>query len=206
MPRLTKTFVLFYIGSLFSLLVAKQLAAQQAVSLPSDPVLVADLSLEDQVPSAIDLLGPGDGPAGRNRAALVHQLQCWIDGTECCVDADLNDPRVRELRRFLAFGPSDQHGVVVVGFPDQSRIKVRLGRVPDLDSVEWQQSVYSLEVLPATAHAPGLPAVPFREVDLASFVYDGPPSIEAALNRLKQRIEDSAEPSSGAPSARVTID
>lgn len=155
MARLIKTLFVLSIGSWCSLLVAQQLTAQQSVPLPGDKVRIADFGLGDQVSSATDLVGPEDGSAGRNRDSLVHRLQCWIDGDESCSSADLNDPRVREIRRFLAQGPLDRHGVVIIHFPDQSRIEVRLERVSDLAPNDWDQRVYDPVVLPGTARVPG---------------------------------------------------
>jgi hypothetical protein len=150
MVRLTKALFVHSIGAWLFFAGVEQSTAQQSVDLENDTIRIADLGLEHQVPSAIDLVGPEDGQAGRNRAALTHRLKCWIDGTETCSVADLNDPRVRAIRRFLGQSSAEQHGAVVVHFPDQTRIDVHLARVSDSDADDWTQSVYELEVRPGT--------------------------------------------------------
>jgi len=175
---------------------AQGAAAQQPAALPDEPIRIADLGLETSVRSAIDLVGPENGSAGRGRAALVQRLRCWIDGREDCVVGDLNDSRIRAIRRFLVSGPRDRDGTVSVGFPDATRIQVRLNRVSDPDPSDWSRSVYTLAVLPQTAQAPGLAAVPSRPADFAGFSYDGPPAIRDALQRLHQRLLSDAPESS----------
>ncbi|MBL37294.1 MAG: hypothetical protein CMP07_02675 [Xanthomonadales bacterium] len=155
MARLIKTLFVPYIGSWLFLLSVQQLAAQQSFEVPIDSIPVADLGLEDRVPSAFDLVGAEDGPAEQNRAALVQRLQCWIDGNEGCAVADPNDPRVRAIRRFLATGPADRHGMLVVDFPDQTRVDVRLARAPATDPNDWDQPVYEPVVLLDTVKGPG---------------------------------------------------
>lgn len=199
MVRMIKTLSVLSFGPWFFLAAFQPLAAQQLtdvqlVDLKSDPVGIADFGLENEVPSAIDLVGPDQGTAGRNRAALAHRLQCWIDGTESCSTADRNDPRVRAMRRFLGLGPEDHDGAVIVHFADQSSIKIRLARVSDLGSDDdWTQSVYEPIVLPDTARAPGLPDVPSRPDQLVGLAYEGPSEVLAALERLKQRMEATGE-------------
>lgn len=156
MARLIKTLFVPYVGSWLFLLSAQQLAAQQSFEVPIDSIPVADLGLEDRVSSAVDLVGPEDGPAGRHRAELAQRLQCWIDGVESCAAADPNDPRVRAIRRFLATGPADRHGAVTVHFPDQTRVDVRLARLANPDPDDWDQRVYEPVVLPDTVQRPGL--------------------------------------------------
>lgn len=155
MVRLINLFFILSIGSWFLFAANQKSAAQQPVMLPSDPIRIADLGLEDEIPSAIDLVGPQTGAAGRNRAALVHRLQCWIDGMASCSVADRNAPRVREIRRFLTQGPLDRDGAVLVHFPDRTRIEVQLARVSGLEPDDWRQRVYELVVLPDTAQAFG---------------------------------------------------
>lgn len=156
MARLIKTLFVPYIGSWLLLLSAQQLAAQQSLEAPIDSIRIADLGLEDRVPSAVDLVGPEDGPAGAKRTALVERLQCWIDGVEGCAVDDPNDPRVRAIRRFLATGPADRHGEVIVHFPDQTRVDVRLARAPATEPNDWDQPVYEPVVLQDTVQRPGL--------------------------------------------------
>jgi len=156
MARLIKTLFVPYVGSWLLLLSAQQLAAQQSVDVPGDTIRITDLGLADRMPSAVDLIGPEDGPAGRNRVALAQRLQCWIDGVESCAVADRNDPRVRAIRRFLATGPVDRDGEVIVHFPDQTRVDVRLARVPDTDPNDWDQPVYEPVVLQDTVQGTGL--------------------------------------------------
>jgi len=155
MDRVIRIVAALFIGSWLFIAVHQESSAQKPVRLPDDPIWIADLGLENQVPSAIDLVGPAHGPAGRNRAALVHRLQCWIDGMESCSVADRNDPRVRAIRRFVTRGALDRGGVVIVHFPDRTRIEVRLKRVSDLGPDDWGQRVYELVVLPDTARALG---------------------------------------------------
>lgn len=157
MARLIKTVFVPYIGSWLFLLAAQQLAAQELVDVPIDSIRIADLGLEDEVSSAVDLAGAEDGPAGRNRAALAQRLQCWIDGVESCTVADPNDPRVRAIRRLLATGRADRNGAVTVRFPDQTRIEVRLERVADPDPNDWDERVYEPVVLQDTVQGPGAP-------------------------------------------------
>lgn len=146
MARLIKALLVLYIGSWFSLVLA-----QQSVDVPRGPVRIADLGLEDLVPTASDLVGPESGPAGRNRARLVHRLKCWIDGIEGCSVAGRNDPRVREIRQFLTQGPFNRHGAIIIHFPDETRIEVRLERVSESGPNRWNQSVYEPVVLPDSA-------------------------------------------------------
>lgn len=145
MVRLIKTLFVLSIGS-WSYSSAQQSAAQQSFEIPADTIRISDLGLETQVPSATDLVGPEDGPPGRNRAVLVDRLQCWIDGIETCPVADLNDPRVRAIRRFLGSGPDDGYGVVVVHFPDGTTIDVQLGRASRSEPHDWAKRAYQVEV------------------------------------------------------------
>lgn len=189
MVRLIKTLFPLSIGAWVSVVAVQPLAAQQSVDLPGDTVWIADFGLESQIPSAIDLVGPEHGSAGRNRAALVHRIQCWIDGVESCSVVDRNDPRVRAIRRFLGMAPVDRHGAVLVHFPDQTRIEVRLVRASNLDDDAWARSAYELAVLPDTALAPGLPTVPSRLDQFEGLDYEGAPAVRAALERLKHRLK-----------------
>ncbi len=184
MARWTRVFLFFFISALFS-----PVPAQQSLDRPDDPVRIADLGLEDKIPSAIDLVGPEDGPAGRNRAALIRRMQCWIDGSGGCPVADVNDPRVRALRRFLTGGAVDRDGLLSVHFPDETRIEVRLTRATDLEPNDWDKRVYRTIALPDTVSVPGLSDVPSRPGHFESFDYDGASAIRAALERLKQRLE-----------------
>jgi len=160
MARLIKTLFVPCIGSWLFLLAAQQLAAQQRAEMPGDAIPaipIADLGLGDQLPSAAELVGPEDGSAGRNRTALVHRLKCWVDAVESCTFADLNDSRVRAIRRFLATGAMDRDAAIVVDFPDQTRVDVRLARVSVPDPNDWHRRVYELVVLQDTVRAPGQP-------------------------------------------------
>lgn len=160
MARLIKTSLILSIGFWLLLVVGKQLAAQQAVEVASAKVRITDLGLESQVPSALDLVGPERGSAGRNRAALVYRLQCWIDGIENCTVADQNHPSVRAIRRFLASSSSDRQGAVVVHFSDQTWVEVRLVRASDLDPNDWDRRVYELVVVPESVQASPADALP----------------------------------------------
>lgn len=182
---------------------AVQPLAAQPIEVTDDPIRIADFGLEAQVTSAIDLVGPEDGSAGRHRAALVERLQCWIDGTAQCSVADRNDPRVRAIRRFIGVGPKDRDGAVTVSFPDDSRVEVKLERVADLDPNDWDQKVYEAVVLPDTAQAPGLPSVPSRPDQLEGLVYEGSPEIQAALKRLKARLVAPVPSGQAAPNPDV---
>ncbi|NBB92593.1 MAG: hypothetical protein GVY32_05425 [Gammaproteobacteria bacterium] len=193
MARLIKTLFVLVIGSWLSLATFKQTFAQQPIAVPGEAIRIADIGLENQVPSAIDLIGPERGAAGRNRSALVHRLQCWIDGIESCSVADLNDLRIREIRRFLGTGPSDRDGLLSILFPDQSRIDVRLERVRDLAPDDWDRRVYEPVVLPDTVRAPGLPTVPSRPGELETLAQQSSPAIRAALERLRQRLQGGLE-------------
>ncbi|NEZ03084.1 hypothetical protein G4Y73_02840 [Wenzhouxiangella sp. XN201] len=184
MVRFIKALLVLSAGAWFSMG-----GAQKPADFESNPVRIADLGLESNIRSAIDLVGPDGGSAGRHRDALVRRLQCWIDGVEDCSAADLNDPRVRAMRRFIAQGRAEQDGMVTIHFPDRTRVMVRLEQLPDLDPNDWEQRVYEAVVLPDTVQAPGLPAVPTRHGDFEGFAYMGQPAIQAALERLKQRIE-----------------
>lgn len=189
MARLTKTLLVLFVGAWFPLLGAEQSDKQAPVGLSDDPIRIADLGLENEIPSAIDLVGPEDGSAGRNRTALLRRMQCWIDGVESCSVADLNDPRVRAMRRFLGQRAAGRDGAISVHFPDGTRIMVRLARLSDLDPNDWDQRVYKTVVLPRTVQAPGLPAVPSRPGHFDNFAYEGKPAIHDALERLQQRFQ-----------------
>ncbi|MGB0514395.1 MAG: hypothetical protein ACPGJE_06105, partial [Wenzhouxiangellaceae bacterium] len=193
MARLLKALIILSVCAWCFVLFTPPVLAQQPVELNGGAVRISDLGLEREVLSAIDLVGPQDGSAGRNRSALTHRLKCWIDGIASCSFADKNDPRVRAIRRFLGLGPPDQDGSVIVHFPDQTRIEVRLMRVADPDVIDWKQSVYQPVVLTGTAEAPGLAAVPSRPDHFVGFAYDGAPAIEAALERLKYRFEEASD-------------
>jgi len=147
MSRLIKTLFIPCFGPWLFVMAAQPLAAQQAGEMPAYTIRIAELGLEDQVPSAVGLVGPEDGKAARNRAALVHRLQCWIDGVESCTFADRNDPRIRAIRRFLVTGPVDRDSAIVVDFPDRTRVDLRLARESDPDPNDWDQRVYELVVL-----------------------------------------------------------
>jgi len=196
MARPIKAFFVRSIGVWLLFIAAQHVAAKPPMLVPTEPIQVTDLGIENVVRSAIDLIGPENGPAGRGRAALVQRLQCWIDGRGDCAVADLNDPRVRAIRRFLTHGPMDRDAAIRVEFSDETRIHVRLTRVSDPDPSDWSHSVYTLAVLPETAQAPGLAAVPSRPADFAGFSYDGPPAIRDALQRLHQRLLSDAPESS----------
>ncbi|MDZ7791536.1 MAG: hypothetical protein U5L08_13790 [Xanthomonadales bacterium] len=155
MARVIRIVTALFIGSWLLIAAHQESSAQRPVRLPDDPIWIADFGLESQIPSATDLVGPENGPAGQNRAALVHRFQCWIDGMESCSVADRNDPRVRAIRRFVTQGALDRGGAVIVHFPDRTRIEVKLKRVPDLGPDDWGQRVYELVVLPDTARALG---------------------------------------------------
>ena len=155
MTRVIRIITALFIGSWLFIAVHQESSAQKPVRLPEDPIRIADFGLENQISSAIDLVGPAHGPADRNRAALVHRLQCWIDGMESCSVADRNDPRVRAIRRFVTRGALDRGGAVLIHFPDRTRIEVRLKRVSDLGPDDWGQRVYELVVLPDTARPLG---------------------------------------------------
>jgi len=196
MARLIQALFIPSIGACLWLMTAQHLGAQQPFGLPDDPIRIDDLGLQTRLPSALDLIGPDLGPAGRSRALLTQALQCWIDGRTDCAGADLNDPRVRAIRQFLTHGPMDRDAGISVEFPDATRIQVRLIRVSDLGPNDWSRSVYTLAVLPQTAQAPGLAAVPSRPADFTGFSYDGPPAIQEALQRLRQRLLSVAAESS----------
>jgi hypothetical protein len=206
MARLIKAVCIPSIGSWFLLLAAlallvQNLAAQQVLEVPGEAVRIADLGLEDEIPSAIDLVGPDHGSAGRNRELLAHRLQCWVDGIESCTFADRNDDRVRDMRRFLVQGPKDRDGTVSIHFGDQTRIEVSLVLAAELDRDDWEQRFYRTEVVSHTVRAPGLVAVPSSLGQFAGFEYEGTVAIRAALDRLKQRLEASAEPDRTAATA-----
>ncbi len=168
--------------------------AQADTEPMTDGVRIADLGLDAQIPSAIDLVGPERSPAGRNRAALVHRLQCWIDGIERCSAADRNDPRVLAIRRFLGRGADGPDGAVIVHFPDRTRVEVRLVRAQDPGPDAMTESAYAPVVLPDTAHGPGLPAVPSLPGQFEGFAYEGSAEIRAALKRLEQRLDRRSNP------------
>lgn len=190
MARLIMAMYVLSVGSWLSLLTSQQLAADQPAHVLNDMIGIGDFGLESQIPSAIDLVGPEHGPAGRNRAALVHGLQCWIDGIESCSVADRNDPRVRAIRRYLSQGPVDQAGAVVVHFPDQTRVEVTLRRETDLDPADWEQRVYEPVVLAESVQVPGLSAIPSTLDDFEGFEYDGTTAIRDALARFRTRLEE----------------
>lgn len=181
-------------------------AAQPATDAPNAPIRIADFGLEEQIPSAIDLVGPDHGAAGRNRAMLAQRVQCWIDGIERCSFADLNDDRVRAIRRFLGLGPADRDGALRVHFPDRTHVEVRLVRVPEPGPDTLKQSAYAPVVLQDTTRAPDLASVPTRVAQLEGFVYDGAADIREALDRLKQRLEMPALPTFGLPAAEAVVD
>jgi len=182
-----------WIGSL------QQAAAQQAVRLPDEKIAIADFGLAGRIPSAIDLVGPADGPAGATRALLVRGFQCWIEGLEHCSVADPNDPRVRAIRVFLGQGPLDRDGLMTVDFPDRTQVDVRLRRTLDRTPTNWDRSIYEPAVIPESVRAPGLPAVPSQADEFVDFVYHGTPAIEAALQRLRQRLGTSSDRAQAAP-------
>lgn len=154
MVRSLQTFLALAISFLLSPVAAGQASGERTVQIPDESIGIEDLGLERLLPSARELLELGGGLADRHRAELIHRLQCWIDGLEGCAPADLNDPRVREIRRFLGTGPKDRDGAVVIRFPDETRIQVRLQRVSDLDPQDWDQRTYEAIVIPQTLDAP----------------------------------------------------
>lgn len=185
-PKSFALFVVFWV----CLAASGPSAAGQPVDISGDGAIrIGDLGLADQVPSAIDLIGPEEGVAGRNRAALVHGLECWIDGIESCSFEHRNDPRVRAIRRFLTTGPSDRDGSVVIHFPDRTRIEVRVARVADPGPDDWDRRVYEAVVLPDSIQVPGRPGIPSRPDEFEELAYDGQPAIRAALERLAGRLQ-----------------
>lgn len=154
MVRSFQMFLALAISFLLSPAASGQAGGERTVRISDESIGIEVLGLERQLPSARELLGLGSGSADRNRAELIHRLQCWIDGLERCAPADLNDPRVREIRRFLGTGPKDRDGAVIIRFPDETRIQVRLQRVSDLDPHDWDQRTYEAIVLPQTLDAP----------------------------------------------------
>ena len=186
-------------------------AVQPAIAQPADDaaksaIRIADFGLEDQIPSAIDLIGPEHGAAGRNRAVLAQRVQCWIDGIERCSFADLNDARVRAIRRFLGQGPADRDGAIRVHFPDRTQVEVRLVRVPEPGPDTLKQSAWAPVVLQDTTSAPDLAAVPMQPSQFDGFAYDGAVEIRAALDRLKQRLEMPALPALALPAVEGSVD
>lgn len=177
-----KALLVLFAGAWFSMG-----SAQQSADFENNPIRIADLGLENDIPSAIDLVGPDNGSADRHRDALLRRLQCWIDGIPHCSVADINDPRVRAMRRFLAQRRADQGAVISIHFPDRTWVMVLLERLSDLDPDVWEQRVYETVVLTDTVQAPGLPAVPSSPGQFEGFAYEGAPAIRAALERLKQR-------------------
>ena len=186
--------------------VLQSTVAQPSADAAGEPIRIADFGLEDQIPSAIDLVGPEHGAAGRNRAMLAQRVQCWIDGSERCSFADRNDDRVRAIRRFLGLGPADLDGAVQVHFPDETRVEIRLVRVPDPGPDTLKQSAYAPVVMQDSARAPNLAAVPTRASQFEGFVYDGAVEIRAALDRLKQRLEMPELPALALPAAEFSVD
>jgi len=196
-----KTLFALSLGCWFSLLAAQQTEAPPSIELIDDRVRIADFGLEDQIVSAIDLIGPEEGSAGRNRVALAHRLQCWIDGNESCSTRDRNDRRVRAIRRFLGSAPTDRYGAVVVHFPDRTRIDIAVRRLPEPAPNDWTQSAFALRVLQDTAQAPGLASVPSRAEHFEGFVYNGPAAVRSALRRLEQRLRTPADSADAAPAS-----
>lgn len=196
-----KTLFVLIFGSWCSLAAVQQSAFAQ-VDEAAEPVRIADLGLDGQIPSAIDLIGPEGSAAGRNRAALSHRIQCWIDSIEPCTFADRNDPRVRAIRQFLGLGPEDRDGEVLIHFPDRTRIAVRLVRAENPGPDAMMESVYAPVVLPDTAQAPGLAQVPSQPQLLEELAFDGATEIRAALDRLMERFEMPAAPVYSMPVAQ----
>jgi hypothetical protein len=202
MARLNTAVSAFPVILWLCLFAVRPAAAQQTVEVTDDPIRIADFGLEAQVTSAIDLVGPQDGAAGRYRAALAERLTCWIDGTERCSVADRNDPRVRAMRRFLGVGPRDRDGAITVVFPDDSSVEVKLERI-DVDPDDWDERVYQAVVLPDTARAPGLPSIPSRSDQVDGLAHESSPEIQAALERLKARLEAPLPSGQATPSPDV---
>jgi hypothetical protein len=98
---------------------------------------------------------------------------------------------VRAIRRFIGLGPFDRDGAVIVRFPDETRIEVRLARRSDPEPEDWDQRVYEAVVLPGSVRAPGLSEVPSRPGQFEGLAHEGAPAIEAALERLADRLEPS---------------
>ena len=201
MFRASKTPFVLSIGLWFSLLAVQHVAAQTQGVGSIAPVRISELGLDDELTSAIDLVGPDHSSAGDHRSALIQRLQCWIDGIEGCAQVDRNDPRVRAIRRYLSFGTYAQDSSITVLFPDDSRIELRLTRNADASIESWDEPAYASEVLLDTARAPGVPAVPLRSSELERLAQGVDPEIERALERLKARLNDASDsvPGGGLP-------
>ncbi|RFF31737.1 hypothetical protein [Wenzhouxiangella sediminis] len=154
MARSLKPLFIVAILSSFSLVAAVQGSDQRTFRVPDESIGIDDLGLEHRVRSATQLVGSGEESGNQYRAELIHRLQCWIDGLEHCSPADLNDSRVREIRSFLGTGPKDRDGAVVIRFPDETRIQVRLQRVPEPDPQDWDRKTYEAIIVEEAGEAP----------------------------------------------------
>lgn len=201
MIRASTTPFVLSIGLWCSLLAIQTVAAQSSAVGSIAPVRISELGLDDELVSAIDLVGPGSTSAGALRDRLIDRLQCWIDGVDGCVEADVNDPRVRAFRRHLSFGTYPQDGGVTVLFPDGSRIELGIGRKQGKDLVSWDERAYATTVLVDTARAPGVPFVPTQLSALERLSYDVSPEVHSALERLRTRLQASVDSSRVSPAA-----
>ncbi|NKI36102.1 hypothetical protein HFP89_13105 [Wenzhouxiangella sp. XN79A] len=206
MVRSIKAHFVLFLGTWMWLVGVQHASAQAWDGESSQAIRIADFGLEEQIPSAIDLVGPEHGAAGRSRAILAQRVQCWIDGLERCTFADRNDPRVRAVRRFLGLGPDDRDAAVIVHFPDRTQVQVRLVRAADPGPDTLIQSAYAPVVLADTARAPDLPTVPSQPGQLDGFAYQGTSEIRAALDRLKRRLEMPEIPAFALPAAEFSVD
>lgn len=202
MNRASKAPIVLSIGLWFSLLAVQHVYAQTSAVGSIAPVRISELGLDGEVGSAIDLVGPADSSAGALRSVLVHRLQCWIDGVHGCVDADINDPRVRAFRRHLSFGEYSKDGAVTVLFPDGSQIELSIERRAELDALSFDERAYATNVLMDTARAPGVPNVPSDLNELERLAAEVGPEVESALERLRDRLTGSID-STRASSARA---
>jgi len=193
MVRMITGLVLLSICLWCSISIAQQASQRQQSELLVDSIPAADFGLAGEVRSAIDLVGPEQGLAGRNRDALVVRVRCWIDGDETCLVGDKNDPRIQKVRQFLARGPMDRRGWFTIEFPDQSKVDVGLERSSNPRSTDWGRRVYDPVVLAVTVRAPELPLVPTRSEQFVGLDYDGAPLVQAALRRLKGRLVGSGD-------------
>ncbi len=210
MIRINASPLVFFLGVWCTVLAAQPASetsshAQMAPVARIAPVHIHELGLAEHVRSAIDLVGPQSSSAGALRAVLVERLQCWIDGVADCVQADINDPRVRAYRRHLAFGDYPQDGTVSVRFPDGSRIDLGIARSAPGPAGAWRGRAYVATVQVDTAQAPGVPVIPMQLRALNELADEVMPDVASALHRLRARLAAAVDASHAQPRSEVNI-
>lgn len=148
------------------------------------PIPIEDLGLLPLIPSAVDLVGPDDSPAGFNRGALATQLGIYANERVMDGLLVLYDLAQRFANQILADSMVNAMGTFIISFPDGTLIEVRLEAIYETAHGGVISFTLDVSVLPHSAYGPGLPFVPQSAGQFGNFGYSGNGTTMAAILRL----------------------